>query len=414
MDLVDDAHGERSVLLHAQVARERREADQPEGEQVAAVEGEVEEAGEVDEEVVGEVLGLVEDDHGRGAALVDHVHEGLLDVGPQLGAAVGGLHADLGGEGAVEVERRHRGVAEVEHEVVGPGQLRAEVADGGGLADAGLGGEDTQAGIVDELPEGAVELLVAGALSKKVLPWASFGSGWPVRPKRWRYMLSPPCVLGRLASVKPGGGRGADGPDALVVLVLDEGERIEAARLASGAGSPRDGGAGARRCADGRGVRCRRRSGPRRRREGGPSSRGSKRSSTSGRRARGGPRGSRRGSARCRPCARSGARGGGRPRRGSCAAAGCEGTATSASQCSRGARPVVSCLRAWYSAASQAQCLALSSARGSGSSGSSSPTSSRQVRCQRSMTPLASQSSTAVCRRRMPSSAQMSTSEPAM
>ena len=93
-----------------------------------------------------------------------------LDVAPQLGAPMRGSHAELDGERAVEVERRDRGVAEVQDEVVGLGQLRAEVADGGGLADARLGGQDAEAGLVDELAEAPREALVAGALSKKVLP----------------------------------------------------------------------------------------------------------------------------------------------------------------------------------------------------------------------------------------------------
>ena len=155
-ELGGDAGGEGGVLVHVEAAGERGEADEPEGQQVAAVEGEVEEAGEVEEEGVGEVLRLVDDDDGGGVALVDHVDEGLLDVGPELAAAMGGLDAELAGEGAVEIEGRDGGVAEVEDEVVGPGQGHAQVADRRGLADAGLGGEDAEAGLVDELLEGAL------------------------------------------------------------------------------------------------------------------------------------------------------------------------------------------------------------------------------------------------------------------
>lgn len=172
---MDDAHGEGGVLLHAQKAGERGEADEPHGEQLPVVEGEVQEAREVDQKGIGQVLRFVEDDHGRGAALVDQVHEGFLDVGPQLGAPVGRPHADLGGEGAVEVQRRHRRVAQVQHEGVGSRELRAEVADRGGLADAGVGGEDAQAGILDELAEGALQLLVAGALVEEGLTLGILG-----------------------------------------------------------------------------------------------------------------------------------------------------------------------------------------------------------------------------------------------
>jgi len=82
--LVHHAHGQRGVLLHAEVAGEGGQAHQPQGDEVAAVEGEVEEAGQVDQESVGEVLSLVDDNHRRGTTLFHHVHESLLDVGPEL------------------------------------------------------------------------------------------------------------------------------------------------------------------------------------------------------------------------------------------------------------------------------------------------------------------------------------------
>ena len=66
------------------------QADEPEGEQVAAIEGEVQEAAQVEEEGIGEVLCLVDDDDGMGAALIDHVQQDLFEVGPELTAAVGG------------------------------------------------------------------------------------------------------------------------------------------------------------------------------------------------------------------------------------------------------------------------------------------------------------------------------------
>lgn len=43
----DDAHGESGVVLHLEAAMEGGESDEPEGEQVAAVEVEVEEGGEL-------------------------------------------------------------------------------------------------------------------------------------------------------------------------------------------------------------------------------------------------------------------------------------------------------------------------------------------------------------------------------
>jgi hypothetical protein len=60
-DLDGDARPERGVLLHVEAAGQVGQPDEPEREQVAAVEGEVEEAGQVDEEGVGQVLRLVQD-----------------------------------------------------------------------------------------------------------------------------------------------------------------------------------------------------------------------------------------------------------------------------------------------------------------------------------------------------------------
>jgi hypothetical protein len=90
------------------------------------------------------------------------VDEGLLDVGPELPTSMGGSDAELAGEGAIEVERCDGGIAEVEDELIGPGQSHAEVADPRRLADAGLGGEDAEPGVVEELLEDASEPTVTG------------------------------------------------------------------------------------------------------------------------------------------------------------------------------------------------------------------------------------------------------------
>jgi hypothetical protein len=52
------------------------------------------------------VLRFIEHDDRCHAALVGHVHHRLLDVGPELSAAVRGSHADLAGDRAVQIERR--------------------------------------------------------------------------------------------------------------------------------------------------------------------------------------------------------------------------------------------------------------------------------------------------------------------
>src|SRR5438874_10697751 len=61
VEVMHDAHGQRGVLLHAQMARQGRQSYQPQSEQIAAIKGEVQEGGEIDEEGIGEMLCLVQD-----------------------------------------------------------------------------------------------------------------------------------------------------------------------------------------------------------------------------------------------------------------------------------------------------------------------------------------------------------------
>lgn len=77
-------------MLHAEAAEQRRETDEPEREVVAAVEVEVDEAGEVVEELVGELLGLVDNEDGDLAEVVDEVDDGALEVSDELTAAMRG------------------------------------------------------------------------------------------------------------------------------------------------------------------------------------------------------------------------------------------------------------------------------------------------------------------------------------
>ena len=176
-DLHRDARAKRLVLLQVQPLDERRQAHQPHGHQLAAVEGEVEKARQVRQERVGEHLRLVEHDDGRHAALVDHVHQGPLDVGPELAAPVRGGHAQLPGDRPVQVERRARGVAQVQHVVVGASQLAGQVADRAGLADARLAPEHADGVVLDGLAEGPAQPAVARALVVEGLALGVLGQG---------------------------------------------------------------------------------------------------------------------------------------------------------------------------------------------------------------------------------------------
>ena len=97
VNVVHDAHGQRGMLLHAQVSRQGRQSHQPQSKQIAAIKGEVEERREIDQEGIGEILPFVEDENRRDAPLVDQVQQAFLDVAPQFGAAMGGAEAELQG-----------------------------------------------------------------------------------------------------------------------------------------------------------------------------------------------------------------------------------------------------------------------------------------------------------------------------
>ena len=48
------------MLLQPEVSRERRQPDQPQGQEIAAVEGDIEKPGQIEEERIGEMLRLVD------------------------------------------------------------------------------------------------------------------------------------------------------------------------------------------------------------------------------------------------------------------------------------------------------------------------------------------------------------------
>ena len=75
--------------------------------------------------------------------------------------------AQLEREGAVDVEGSRGGVAEVDDEEVGRGQLATDVADCGGLADAGLRGEYAKAWVFEQVLEAVLEPIEADGLAEE-------------------------------------------------------------------------------------------------------------------------------------------------------------------------------------------------------------------------------------------------------
>src|SRR5437016_8830835 len=102
------------------------------------------------------------------------------------------------------------------------------MAQGGGLADASVGGEYAQARISDELTEGAFEFFEPGALVEEGFALGIFGKRMVGKTKALAiHVGSFLLFLGFLG----GGQRLAHRADAVVVLGFDQGERIEAAGL---------------------------------------------------------------------------------------------------------------------------------------------------------------------------------------
>src|SRR3979409_2773279 len=86
-----DAAVQRCVRGGGQGVRHGRMAHQPDGEKVARVEGEVQEGGEVAEELGRQVLRLVDDPHRSDLTGVDELLNALLDEAPALRAAIARL-----------------------------------------------------------------------------------------------------------------------------------------------------------------------------------------------------------------------------------------------------------------------------------------------------------------------------------
>src|SRR5688572_18662493 len=93
----------------------------------------------------------------------------LLDVGQEQRSAMRRRHAQLDSEGAIEIERRDGGIADVDHEIVGLGELAAEIPHRGGLSDAGFRVDDAETGLLGEPAKGALETFVGGGLFEEGL-----------------------------------------------------------------------------------------------------------------------------------------------------------------------------------------------------------------------------------------------------
>jgi len=104
----------RCLLEHL---REQGVADEPDGDEGVRIEGEVQEGGEVAEELGRQVLRLVDDPQRRDLLGVDQFVHAQLDVAPELGAPVARLQPQGAGQTAVDVDAAEVGLGLVEHQV---------------------------------------------------------------------------------------------------------------------------------------------------------------------------------------------------------------------------------------------------------------------------------------------------------
>ena len=110
----------------------------------------LQERGEVAEELARQVLRLVDDPQRRDLAGVDEFVHALLDVAPELRAAVARLQPQGTRQTAVDVDAAEVGLGLIEHQVAmrvqGTGDAAAFAHSGSGLAHAGLAGEQAESG----------------------------------------------------------------------------------------------------------------------------------------------------------------------------------------------------------------------------------------------------------------------------
>jgi hypothetical protein len=121
----DQPAGERGVLSHAQTRRKRGQPYQPHRQEFTAVEVAIEEAGEVEKETIGQMLGLVEHQDRDHDLDIDEVFDRQLELTPQRVTMSRRLQPKADCEVAVDRRGGHRGVADIYDPVLGLGQVVA-------------------------------------------------------------------------------------------------------------------------------------------------------------------------------------------------------------------------------------------------------------------------------------------------
>src|ERR1039457_4271248 len=120
--------------------------DQPDANQVARIEGKVEECWEVTKEFHWQVLRLIDNPHWQQLFAIDHFVDALLDVAPKLGSSVGRCNAKRSGQAPIQIEPSEISLGLVNYLITMRIQSLSEAAKRGRLAHTGLAGDEPDPG----------------------------------------------------------------------------------------------------------------------------------------------------------------------------------------------------------------------------------------------------------------------------
>ena len=113
----DEALSERFVAGHGEAAAQLGESDQQQAQAVLAIHGEVTQQAKIFEDVVAQVLGFVDDEHGELLGLAHQSSDFFADGAVGGGARAFGGQPQLPGDGLVHVEDVAGGEGDVDEPV---------------------------------------------------------------------------------------------------------------------------------------------------------------------------------------------------------------------------------------------------------------------------------------------------------
>ncbi|EEF26492.1 conserved hypothetical protein [Ricinus communis] len=133
-----DAAVKRRIGRTLERGGQRGMGREPDGKQITRVEREVQERREVVEELRRQVLRFVDDPHRQHLLAFDEFADALLEIAPQVRPPVAGFQSERAGKRAVQVDTAELRFSQIDDVVTVRIQAARDVAQGGGLAHAGL------------------------------------------------------------------------------------------------------------------------------------------------------------------------------------------------------------------------------------------------------------------------------------